>query len=94
MDIPNREVLLLALGLWNLLVCGLYGFDKSRARRGGKRVSERNLLLAALSLGTVGAWIGMLLFRHKTRKGKFLVPLVGITALQVCAVAWYLQSCR
>jgi uncharacterized membrane protein YsdA (DUF1294 family) len=54
----------------------LFGADKRRAVRGEFRVRERTLLSSAL-LGGPGAFLGMLVFRHKTKKPlfRFLVPL-------------------
>ena len=57
------------------------GFDKRRARRGGRRISERALLTSALISGTIGAWAAMSLFRHKTRKRSFIARMVAVTAL-------------
>jgi len=72
----------------NLVVMVVYGFDKHRARTGGRRVSEKRLLLIAL-LGPFGAMAGMKVFRHKTRKALFkLVPV--FTALHVLAMFFLL----
>lgn len=70
-------VLLLHILIWNPCVLFQYGMDKYRARLGLWRVSERTLLLSAFALGGIGAMLGMLLFRHKTRHLRFriLVPL-------------------
>lgn len=67
----------------NLGVFVIYGVDKHRARTGGWRIPERVLLLAALA-GPFGAWAGMHLFRHKTRKILFyLVPAFVVLHLVV-----------
>ncbi|MBE7042024.1 MAG: DUF1294 domain-containing protein [Ruminococcaceae bacterium] len=66
--------------IWNLLVFLLYGRDKQRAMANEWRISEKTLLLCAFLLGGLGAGLGMLVFRHKTRHLKFciLVPLAII----------------
>ena len=52
-----------------------FGIDKLKGKQGGWRIPESKLLLIAF-LGPFGAYIGMLFFRHKTRKLKFLlVPI-------------------
>lgn len=67
----------------NMFSFVLYGADKSKAKKEKWRISEQILLIASL-LGPIGAWLGMQLFRHKTRKPmfKFLVPLfIGVHIL-------------
>lgn len=55
--------------------------DKLRSIRRGWRIPESKLLLIAF-LGPFGAYAGMLLFRHKTRKIKFvLVPIFLVVQL-------------
>lgn len=49
----------------------LYGWDKFCAVRHWWRVSEAILLLLAALGGSIGAWLAMQLFRHKTRHLKF-----------------------
>ena len=71
------RILLIVLAAVNLLSFALYGVDKWRAKRGAWRIPESTLLLAALLGGSLGALLGMELFRHKTKHAKFkvLVPL-------------------
>jgi uncharacterized membrane protein YsdA (DUF1294 family) len=70
------ETVLLALVVLNVVSFALFGIDKRRAVRGSRRISENALLLSALVSGTIGAWAGVFVFRHKTRKLSFLIPLV------------------
>ena len=67
--------LIFILVVVNIISFVLFGVDKLKSMRGGWRISEARLLLVAL-FGPFGAYAAMLLFRHKTRKIKFLlVPL-------------------
>ena len=67
--------LVILLAIANIVSLIIFVFDKLKSKSGGQRIPESRLLLAALA-GPFGAYIGMLLFRHKTRKTKFLlVPL-------------------
>lgn len=67
--------LLIIFVVVNVVSLVFFGIDKLRSMSGGWRISERRLLLAAF-FGPFGAAAGMLLFRHKTRKLKFLlVPI-------------------
>ncbi|HEX3001990.1 MAG TPA: DUF1294 domain-containing protein [Methanoregula sp.] len=61
----------LYLGL-NLIAALAFAHDKSRAERNTWRTSENFLLLLAL-FGPFGAFLSMRLFRHKTRKLRFLL---------------------
>jgi uncharacterized membrane protein YsdA (DUF1294 family) len=75
------------------LAFALYGWDKHRARRGGRRVSEAQLHGVALLGGFPGAWLGMSCFRHKTRKRAFVVVLGFAALLHASAwTAWLLRD--
>jgi uncharacterized membrane protein YsdA (DUF1294 family) len=56
----------------NFVSLAVFGIDKLKSKKGGWRVPELRLLLIAF-FGPFGAYVGMLLFRHKTRKIKFLL---------------------
>ncbi len=75
-----------AIVVMNFLAFAAFGIDKSRAERGEWRISEENLLLLAFFGGTIGAYAGRYLFRHKTRKQPFGDQLRAIAVLQ-CLVA-------
>lgn len=70
-------ILLLYLILINLVGFVLYGVDKVKSKGKGRRIPERVLLWVARLGGGVGCWMGMMLFRHKTKHDRFmaLVPL-------------------
>ena len=61
--------------LINILTFLVYGSDKRRAKSGKYRISERFLLLLALIGGAGGAWLGMYVFRHKTKHTKFVIGI-------------------
>lgn len=70
-------ILLLYLIFINLLGFVLYGVDKAKSKGRGRRIPERVLLWVARLGGGMGCWMGMMLFRHKTKHTRFmiLVPL-------------------
>jgi len=72
-----------ALSGWALL---LFGFDKWRAGRGGRRVPEATLLLACAVGGWPGGLAGMFLFRHKSAKTSFQLKFAAVVAAWVGAV--------
>jgi len=68
------------------------GIDKWLAVHQKNRLSETFLLCIALVGGSIGALIGMLLFRHKTAKLSFLWKFFGILILQILAVYLLLSN--
>jgi uncharacterized membrane protein YsdA (DUF1294 family) len=79
--------LLAYLVVANLISFAMFGIDKQRARAGRRRISERALLASAGVSGTIGAWVGMITFRHKTAKRSFQMKMVAVTAADVALVA-------
>lgn len=77
------KIFLLYLLAINIIAFASYGIDKSRARRGKWRIPECQLLLTALIGGSIGAFLGMRAFHHKTRKAKFFIGVPVIFVLQV-----------
>ena len=73
----------------NVVAFIVYGIDKLKARKGRWRISEATLLLLAIVGGSIGAWLGMKLWRHKTMHLKFKYGLPSILLLQL-ALAVYL----
>lgn len=72
--IPITITLFLLIVL-NIISLTIFGVDKLKSATGGWRIPEQKLLLVAL-FGPFGAYVGMLIFRHKIRKAKFLlVPI-------------------
>ena len=75
---PVITYLLWYLAAVNLVTFTVYGVDKAKARRGAWRVPEKTLFLLPLLGGSVGALLGMLVFRHKTKHWYFVwgIPLI------------------
>lgn len=72
----------------------VYGIDKYRARNGKWRIPEATLLMLAVVGGSVGAWMGMKAWHHKTRHWKFRYGVPAILLLQIVAVALlYVNHC-
>ena len=81
----------LGVAIWNVVVFGMYGLDKRRAKNGGWRVKEGTLIGLAFFMGSLGAIAGMFVFRHKTSKLKFkvLVPLAFVFNVLVVLAGLY-----
>ncbi len=67
-----------------------YGIDKLKARKGWWRIPEATLLLLAIIGGSIGAWLGMKVWHHKTMHKKFQYGLPLILLLQLSAVLYFL----
>ncbi len=66
----------------------VYAIDKSAARRGGWRISERVLHILDLAGGWPGGLLAQQIFRHKTKKTTFRIAF-WITVLVNClALIW------
>ncbi|MCI8582096.1 MAG: DUF1294 domain-containing protein [Dorea sp.] len=76
----------------NLAAFLVYGLDKRRARQHQWRISERTLLGLALIGGSAGALAGMYLFRHKTKKLKFVVGVPVILAVQLILIYFVISK--
>lgn len=80
------KLLILYLILINLLGFVLYGVDKAKSKGKSRRVPERTLLWVARLGGGLGCWLGMMLFRHKTKHTRFMILVPLWTVLWVIAV--------
>jgi uncharacterized membrane protein YsdA (DUF1294 family) len=59
------------MALINLIAIVMFGIDKSKARQGNSRLSEKSLFFISFIGGIWGGILGMMAFRHKTRKMSF-----------------------
>lgn len=74
--------------LINALALVLMLVDKIKAKNNLWRIPERTLMLSAALGGSVGALIGMYLFRHKTRHPKFTIGIPAILVAQIFLGIW------
>ena len=89
----NLTIALIAL---NFVTFAMFGIDKAKAQSGAWRVAESTLLTLAFLGGTLGAYAGRALFRHKTRKQPFGSQLFSIAVMQVLGlgglIGWLLSG--
>ena len=87
--------MLKALAIWlvaiNLVTYLMYAWDKRRAQKGQRRISERELLLWALAGGSPAAFFAMRKFRHKTQKTSFRVQYWAIVVIQISLIVWLIK---
>jgi uncharacterized membrane protein YsdA (DUF1294 family) len=66
----------------NVVAFILYGIDKYKARKHYYRIPEKVLLGIAVLGGSIGAFLGMYTFKHKTKHAKFTVGVPTIIIAQ------------
>ena len=67
----------------NLLGFFVMGIDKWKAKKDWWRIPENTLFMFAILGGGIGTILGMYIFRHKTKKLKFVV---GMPAILICEI--------
>ena len=68
----------------------LFGKDKKMAQKNGNevRIKEKTLLGITAFLGAIGAFIGRLVFHHKTEKSYFSITIIFSLLLQVAVLGF------
>ena len=72
----------------NLCAFFLYAWDKFCAIRHRRRIPEKRLWLAAMYFGALGALLGMLLCRHKTKHKNFMLGVPALLIFQLAVLVW------
>jgi uncharacterized membrane protein YsdA (DUF1294 family) len=83
-----KEMLLYYIVGVNILAFLVYGIDKWRAKKGKWRISEATLLLLAIIGGSIGAWLGMKVWHHKTMHKKFKYGVPAILIIQIILIGY------
>lgn len=83
------ELILIYLVIVNAAGFLLMMIDKYKAKKNLWRIPEKTLLGVAFIGGSVGAYMGMQTFRHKTKHPQFYIGIPVIMALQLAAVAYF-----
>ena len=67
----------------NIVTFIIYGIDKYKAKKGRWRIPENSLIGLAIIGGSIGAYLGMRVWHHKTMhlKFKYGIPLIIIIQL-------------
>jgi uncharacterized membrane protein YsdA (DUF1294 family) len=78
--------LLLGASLFGFIV---FGLDKRRAVKHERRISENTLLFITFLGGTIGALLGMLIFRHKVSKKSFILKFGLVILIQIVLIFFF-----
>lgn len=73
----------------NLITFCAYGLDKWKAQTGRWRIPEATLLGLAAIGGSLGAWLGMKAFHHKTLKNKFRYGVPALLILHALLISYF-----
>ena len=72
----------------NLFTLVLFGVDKYLAIHNRYRISEKNLLFLTILGGSIGAISAQKLFRHKTKKFKYILWVIALIQFIAVTIAW------
>ena len=78
----------------NIFTFIVYGVDKLKAKEHWWRISEATLLFLAVGGGSVGAWVGMKVWHHKTMHKKFKYGVPIILLLQAVLFCYIEYKCH
>ena len=82
---------LIYLIIINVFTFIIFGVDKLKAKHNAYRISEKTLLTFCIFGGVLGGLFGMIVFRHKTKKPKFIysLPIILIAYLFVILLVFF-----
>ena len=84
----TKQIILIYLIAINVVTFFAYGIAKWKAKRSKWRISEATLLGMAVIGGSIGAWLGMRVWHHKTMHKKFQFGIPLILIIQLAIVIW------
>lgn len=87
-EISIATIIVLYIVVINVVTFFLYGVDKWKAKRSRWRIPESVLLGMAAVGGSIGAWLGMRVWHHKTQHKKFCYGVPFILLAQIVLLVW------
>lgn len=66
--------------------------DKHQAQHHGQRIPEKNLWTVAVFGGGIGAYLGMMAFRHKTKHTNFRIGFLVLAMVDIAILIWSYQN--
>ncbi|GGA36702.1 DUF1294 domain-containing protein [Psychrobacillus lasiicapitis] len=87
-----KEIIPFFILIMSVISFIVMGYDKSQAKNHKQRVSERTLWSLAIFGGGIGAYIGMQLFRHKTKHTNFRVGFLMLLIVYVFILFWLVKA--
>lgn len=83
-----------AIGLYAIIINAftffIYGIDKLKAKKGKWRIPEASLMGLAVIGGSIGAYLGIKVWHHKTlhKKFKYGIPIILLLQLACICFMW------
>ena len=84
------HIALIYLAVINVVTFFVYGIDKWKAKKSKWRIRETALLGLAVLGGSIGAWLGMKVWHHKTQHKKFKYGIPVIIIIQLALIGYFL----
>ena len=85
----NMQNIILYILVINIITFCAMGIDKKKAEYGKWRISEATLFILVLLGGGIGGIAGMYIFRHKTKKTRFVVGFPAILILEKFVIIYH-----
>ena len=85
-----QKTLLIYFVVINAATFLTFGIDKWKAKNAKWRIREAALLTLAVLGGSIGAWLGMKVWHHKTLHKKFKYGVPAILIIQLAIVGYLL----
>lgn len=82
------EIILYYLLTINIFTMYTFFLDKSKAKNHKWRIKERTLFFLSIIGGSLGALLGMKLFKHKTKHWYFKYGIPVILIIQIALVVY------
>ncbi len=91
MNVEYLKYFLLYFLIINIVGFLSMGIDKYKSKHNMWRIPESTLLFIALLLGSIGSYIGMYTFRHKTLHAKFKYGIPIIFIINIICIYYIFQ---
>ena len=84
-----QEAVIYYLVIINIITFLVYGIDKWKARKSLWRIREASQLMLAVLGGSIGAWLGIKVWHHKTQHKKFRYGIPAIIIFQIAVIGYF-----
>ena len=85
-----QKILIIYFIAINVATFFTFGIDKWKAKNSKWRIREAALLGLAVLGGSIGAWLGMKVWHHKTMHKKFKYGIPAIIIVQLLIIGYIL----